>query len=339
MTSPTSFRSNWTKMSLPPNQDALTIKPVSGTNAYLAKDYNGSLGLFLRDVSDSLPRRNYKHIEIEIHARKNLHIPGRGIQNLTNCLILMSDSHISSAALSLVLEGLHDHCPSGIFNATSLIQVLDEVEELLRKPKSPPSKEEVAGAWGELYVLKMLIQSTQDPETQRLILAGWEGEIRDKLDFRFSYTLLALEIKTTMSNNRIHHFHGIEQVSIPDGYRYGILASLCVEVDEGITCLQLITQILSLTKGSEANKERFTELFDRRRVIRGPSCEDDRFVFQLARNGLSFYEFSNVPTPGEKEGVTPIEWLSDLKDIEQIPAVEIDSLLRKVTHPHQVLLE
>ncbi|MDA8639318.1 hypothetical protein N9L22_06075, partial [Candidatus Poseidonia alphae] len=76
-----------------------------------------------------------------------------------------------------------------------------------------------------------------------------------------------------------------------------------------------------------------------RRVIRGPSCEDDRFVFQLARNGLSFYEFSNVPTPGEKEGVTPIEWLSDLKDIEQILAVEIDSLLRKVTHPHQVLLE
>ena len=43
--------------------------------------------------------------------------------------------------------------------------------------------------------------------------------------------------------------------------------------------------------------------------------------------------------PGEKEGVTPIEWLSDLENIERIPSAELDLLLRKVTHPHQILSE
>ena len=336
MTTPASFRTSWAEMSLPPNPDALTIKPVTGTNAYLVKNHQGSLGLFLRDVKDSLPRRNYKHIEIEIHARKDLHIPGRGIQNLKNCLILMADSHISTAALSLVLEGLYDHSPSGQFNATNMIAVLDEVEELLRRPKAPPSKEEVAGAWGELHVLKMLIQSAQDSETQRLILSGWEGEIREKLDFRFSYALLALEIKTTMGGDRVHHLHGIEQVTVPDGYQIGILASLCVDADEGITCAQLIDDIRNLAKGSDSDHDKFAELLARRELLRGPACTDDRFQFQLSMNGLAIYDFSNVPTPPETEGVTPIEWLSDLSNAEKISSTITDSLLRKITHPQLV---
>jgi len=339
MTQETSFRANWAEMSIPPNPEALTIRPVSGTNAYLAKDHQGSLGLFLRDVTDSLPRRNYKHIDIQLHDRKDLHIPGKGVQNLNNCLILMADSHISTAALSLILEGLYDHCPSGKFNVSDMIAVLDEVEELLRRPKAPPSKEEVAGAWGELHVLKMLIQSAKDSEIQRLILAGWEGEIREKLDFRFSYSLLALEIKTTMSDTRIHHFHGVEQITIPDGYQFGMLTSLRVDSDEGITCSQLINQISNLAKGSDVGKEKFRELLARRELLRGPACTDDRFVFQLAMDGLAFYDFSSVPASPETEGVTPIEWLSDLSNIEKMTTKSIDLMLRKLTLPRQVSSE
>ena len=39
MTSQTSFRSSWAEMSKPPSPDALTVKPVRGTNAFLTKDH------------------------------------------------------------------------------------------------------------------------------------------------------------------------------------------------------------------------------------------------------------------------------------------------------------
>ena len=34
----------------------------------------------------------------------------------------------------------------------------------------------------------MLIQSARSSEVQRKILLGWEGEIREKIDFRFAHT-------------------------------------------------------------------------------------------------------------------------------------------------------
>lgn len=335
MTSQTSFRSSWAEMSKPPSPDALTVKPVRGTNAFLTKDHYGSLGLFLKEVHDDLPKRKYKHIDIEIHAKKILHIPGKGRQTLNNCLILSSDPRISTAALTLILEGLYDKSPGGSFSSTDLITVLDEIEELLKRPKAPPSKEEVAGAWGELYILKMLIQSARSSEVQRKILLGWEGEIREKIDFRFAHTLLGLEVKTTMSERRIHHLHGVGQVTIPDGYTDGILASLLVDTSGGFTCIDQIGQIERAAKGTEPEQEKFMELLSHRSLIRGPACLDDRFRFQLRMNGLNFYDFVDVPKSPATEGVTPIEWLSDFSDSKPLNSRLVDKVMLKITHPEQ----
>ena len=333
MTTQTSFRSSWAEMSKPPSLDALTVKPVRGTNAFLTKDYYGSLGLFLKEVHDDPPKRNYKHIDIVIHAKKILHIPGKGKQTLDNCLILSSDPRISTAALTLILEGLYDKSPEGAFSSTDLITVLDEIEELLKRPKAPPSKEEVAGAWGELHILKMLIQSATTSDVQRKILLGWEGEVREKLDFRFAHTLIGLEVKTTMSERRIHHLHGVEQVTIPDGYTNGILASLLVDTSDGFTCINQIEQIERAAKGTESEQEKFMELLSHRTLIRGQACLDDRFRFQLRLNGLKFYDFGEVPKSPATEGVTPIEWLSDFSDSKPLNLTSVDALMLRITHP------
>ena len=130
----------------------------------------------MKEVHDDLPKRKYKHIDIEIHAKKILHIPGKGKQTLNNCLILSSDPRISTAALTLILEGLYDKSPGGSFSSTDLITVLDEIEELLKRPKAPPSKQEVAGAWGELYILKMLIQSARVAKYNEKFC--WAGKVK-----------------------------------------------------------------------------------------------------------------------------------------------------------------
>ena len=334
MPSQMTFRKTWEAMSLPPNEETTTISPVSGTNAYLAKSFDGSMGLFLKDVTDSLPHRTYKHLDMTMHNRKEVNLPRRRLM-LRNVLVLSADHEVKSPVLSLILEGLFDQEPSGHFTASDMVAVLDDVEELLRKPKALPTKEEVAGAWGELYVLRLLLQSTPSPELRHSILSGWEGEVREKLDFRFLFAVQALEVKTTMSSVRIHHLHGTEQVTIPPGFEHGTLASLCVVADQGNTCEDMLESIAALASGTGAQKERFLNLLERRKLIRGVVCTDARFPFDVLRSGLQFFDFSEVPTPGEVDGVTPIEWLSDLSNATALTSSETDALISRIT-PAQV---
>ena len=57
-----------------------------------------------------------------------------------------------------------------------------------------------------------------------------------------------------MSERRIHHLHGVEQVTIPDGYTDGVLASLLVDTSGGFTCIDQIGQIEQSAK--EQNQSR-----------------------------------------------------------------------------------
>ena len=149
MDSTMSFRRIWESMSLPPNEESTTISPVTGTNAYLTKSYDGSMGLYLRDITDQLPRRRYMHLEISMLREKEVRLSGGRVKRLRNLLFLDADRSVKSPALALILEGLHDHSETGEFTASEMISVLDEVEELLRRPRGLPTIEEVAGAWGE----------------------------------------------------------------------------------------------------------------------------------------------------------------------------------------------
>ena len=246
MTGDNSFKQLWGVMSTPPSAESITIRPVPQTNAYLAKYFDGSLGLFLRDITDRVPSRNYKHIEIILKPTQQLTIPGRGTRVLNNCLILRADNEVKAPLLSLILDCLHEEEPSGQFSASNLTSVLDDVEELMRRPKKPPTLQEIAGAWGELFVLRLLVGNSNNHGRQLEILKGWEGETREKLDFRLLYTRLVIEIKSTITPDRIHHFNGIEQVSIPPGFEDGYLASLVLHCGQGITTLELVNTINSL---------------------------------------------------------------------------------------------
>ena len=318
-------------MSTPPNEDSITIRPVPQTNAYLAKYFDQSFGLFMRDVTDRLSKRSYKHIEIEMKPVQQITVPGRGSRNLNNCLILKADDEIKSPLLSLILDCLHDEQPSGHFTAMNLISVLDDVEELMRRPKTPPTIQEVAGAWGELFILKMLVNNSHDHIRQFEILKGWEGETREKLDFRFLFCRQVLEVKSTINADRIHHLHGLEQVTIPPGFENGCLASLLLHSGQGITALELVNTLLNSAKGTIEEKRNFQELLERRILLRGEVCNDNRFSFELVRDGLKFFDFENVPTPGEVDGVSSVEWVSDLSGSQSFNSSETDEMVSKIT--------
>ena len=164
---------------------------------------------------------------------------------MNNCLILQADNEIKVPCTSLILDCLHDDEPSGQFTAFNLISVLDDVEELMRRPKKPPTIQEVAGAWGELYILRLLVNNSNNHSRQIEILNGWEGETREKLDFRLLFSRLVMEIKSTIKPEYFEFIipHGIEQVTIPPGFEDGYLGSLILHCGQGITTLELVNTI------------------------------------------------------------------------------------------------
>lgn len=326
-----SFRNSWDVMSTPPQPDTITIRPIKQTNAYLAKYFDSSFGLFLRDTTDKIPKRTYKHIVIIFKKKQHISIPGQGSMILRDCLIMRADNEVKAPLLSMVLEFLYEKEPSGQFTASDLISVLDDVEELMRKPTPPPTLQEVTGVWGELYLLRMLINNSNNHQRQFDILKGWEGEIREKIDFKFLFCKQVLEVKTTVTNERIHHLHGIEQVTIPAGFNNGVLASLILEIGQGSTNLMLIDSIRDCFKGTSEEKKDCLELLEKRIMLRGDACNDSRFSLELIQNGLNFYPFEVVPAPGESEGVVSVEWKSDLKNSLDFSYSETDELIRKIT--------
>ena len=67
-----------------------------------------------------------------------------------------------------------------------------------------------------------------------------------------------------MSRERIHHLHGMEQVSLPEGFNHGVLASLCIEAEQGVSCKSILDSIEALSLGSPDEKRRIDELLARR---------------------------------------------------------------------------
>ena len=95
--------------------------------------------------------------------------------------------------------------------------------------------------------MRLLVNNSNNHNRQLEILKGWEGETREKLDFRFLFSRLVLEIKTTIKSERIHHLHGIEQVTIPPGFEEWIFSSLVLHCGQGITTLELVNTIHKFT--------------------------------------------------------------------------------------------
>ena len=49
------------------------------------------------------------------------------------------------------------------------------------------------------------------------------------------------------------------------------------------------------------------------------------------RDGLKFFDFGNVPTPGEVDGVSSVEWVSDLSGSQSFNSSETDEMVSKIT--------
>ena len=154
-----SIRETWNRISTPRRKDEQGVKQISDTNLLLLKGYDGAFGL----CSTASPSRRGVSITCtwtsSLPSKRHGH-PWAGTRRLNGCLILLASPEINASVLGLILNQMYYSEPSGTFSTDVLFEVLDDVEKILRRPKNPPTKEEVIGAWGELYVMLYLLRST-----------------------------------------------------------------------------------------------------------------------------------------------------------------------------------
>ena len=328
-----SFLEMWLQMSIPESEESLSIRRVrDAENVLLSKDSEGTFGIVMHGVTDDLRNPRLANLSFSTRPHMILNISGSN-ENLANCLILKTSSDLDPVMLSLVMEHLLKSGDTEKFSAHDLSNTIREVIKLTRREAPPPTRDEIVGAWGELYILLRFVRDSPNHATQIMVIGAWEGLQRQTIDFRFAEAGVALEAKTCSDGLRMHHIGGYGQITIPPGFDCGALVSMSVrDNDHGKTCKNLVKAILSSFVGSKEEKESAKSLLEDRIRIRGPMCLDDSIFLWLEddEDPMRLYRFDDVPSPVSEGGVYEVEWVADLKQASPISDTETSEIVDRV---------
>ena len=328
-----SFLEMWLQMSTPESEDSLSIRRVGGAeNVLLSKDSGGTFGIVMYGVTDDFRNPRLANLSFSSRPHMILNISGSN-ENLANCLILKTSSDLDPVMLSLVMEHLLKSSDTEKFSAHDLSNTIREVIKLTRRESPPPTRDEIVGAWGELYVLLRFIRDSPNHATQIMVIGAWEGLQRQTIDFRFAEAGVALEAKTCSDGQRMHHIGGYGQITIPPGYDHGALVSMSVQDnDHGKTCKDMVSAIVSSLVGSGEDKRSAKSLLEERIRIRGAECHDDSIFLWLEddEDPMRLYRFDDVPSPVSEGGVYEVEWIADLKQASPINETEECEIIDRV---------
>lgn len=161
------------------------------------------------------------------------------------------------------------------------------------------------GFYGELYAIKYF------QENSLTIYPYWQK--RERLNFDFSITSRKrLEVKSTISTNRIHHF--LHEQLVSDIYDVYVISILLRNDDQGLSLKSLIKEV------REIARDDFDTLLYIDKLARGIHEEDAsliKFDEEYTRNNIRFYNAKIIPKfeSEQPEGVSQTEYNSDLTNI------------------------
>lgn len=180
--------------------------------------------------------------------------------------------------------------------------------ELLKNLEEVPIKS-VQGLWGELFI----IEQAKDIET---MIDAWHNEIEEKYDFSFKNK--QLEVKTSASKQRIHHF-SLEQLN-PIDSKETFIASLFVQTKtNGTTIGNLIENIFAKIPNRIDLQTKIQKITS---ITLGNSIIDAfkiSFDYSLAQKSLIFYRAEDIPkikTENIPKEITNVKFQVDLSEVK-----------------------
>lgn len=198
-------------------------------------------------------------------------------------------------------------------------QTVDKFIELFKAITEPPKKS-IQGLWSELF----FIEQSDYPEK---VILGWHSIPEEKFDF--SFDKLRIEVKSSATESRTHHFSSaqlnpINNIEI-------IIASILVNTNvAGLSVIDLINKISSRLDHFPKQKEKLHLIAYSTLGVDVKLVNEIKFNYELAKESLRFYKSEDIPkiksTNIPKE-VSNIRFTSNL--INSIPIeTNIDYILK-----------
>jgi len=204
-----------------------------------------------------------------------------------------------------------DNIVENIPNEISQKKIYELTQSLIKLFEKISNKKnfDLLGFWGELFVIKHLRQ-------KELLIEGWHPETNDTFDFLIKNSFL--EIKTSTSNDRKHHF-SFEQLN--SNNKNIIVGSILIRKSRtGDSLLDLKNKILEEIDKKNL-KDKVQEIYD---IMTGSKTQEDlnevKFSYEYAKDNILFYDSQNVPRIKETpmHGVKNIKFESDLNGVKVI---------------------
>jgi hypothetical protein len=181
----------------------------------------------------------------------------------------------------------------------ALLKEIGSLETLLKR-KATLSPEKQIGLFGELVVLRRILENDCSVGVD-----CWTGPMKDSHDFRLKKN--ELEVKTALSTQRIHTIHGFRQLFPSDGHELALVSVLLARAPQGdgSSLPEIIGQIERIVAGRGLPADHFQDrlismgynhehagLYTGRYVLRQPLAfipigeGFPRITLELIRQGL-----------------------------------------------------
>jgi len=161
----------------------------------------------------------------------------------------------------------------------------------------------ITGLLGELLIVAI----SKNPS---FAVSFWHSNIDDKFDF--SGSNFRLEVKSTSTGVRSHHFssHQIPGI-VPE--KTFVASVQIVRVENGASLSDILASLSLKLDGDEFAK--VTEIINRTLGVPADLVHDYQIDLEASRLGIKLLKGADVPSPSPNDGVISMEWLANLEDV------------------------
>lgn len=312
------------KLPLPkkPNSNSFSAKAILGfENHRIAKDFNNNPSLLIliseKNQDFFVANQNLFNIKVmhnvkcEIETDKKIRHYNFSVVSYIGQNNDVKDIFLKTCQVLIKSLG---QSPSN----KKIKQTVDKFIELFKAIKEPP-KNSVQGLWSELF----LIEQSATPEK---IILGWHSIPEEKFDF--SFDKLRIEVKSSVTEARIHHF-SIAQLN-PVGNTEIIIASILLNTSiAGLSVIELLKKISSKLDPFPKQKEKLYLLSYSTLGVDVERINEIKFDYELAKESLQYYKSEDIPkieTTNIPKEISSVRFTSNLINSKPIDS-NIDKLL------------
>tara|TARA_R110002049_G_scaffold16455_6_gene65497 strand:- start:456 stop:1436 length:981 start_codon:yes stop_codon:yes gene_type:complete len=305
------------------NLNSYSAKAIKGfKNHRIAKNQadNPSLLIFISEQNQDFFIANQNLFSIKVSHNLRCEIESGDIKTHNNFSVVSyigQNNDVKELFLStcqILLKSLGQN-PSN----KQIKNTVEKFIELFKAVKENP-RNSILGLWGELF----LIEQSSFPEKS---IAGWHSIPEEKFDFNFGR--LRLEVKSSSTETRTHHFSS-EQLN-PVNDTEIIIASILTSMNSGGLCIaDLLNKINNKLSNYPKQMEKLHLISYSTLGTNINNINQIKFDYELGIESLRFYKSIDVPKIENNNiplELSNVKFVSNLTNVNSIK-INIDKITK-----------